>query len=526
MKRILLTILFSILAVAGVSVLSFAGFQARAEQSQPNLWFGLGSDKTLIRPGEEFQYTIQIENKESMRVFQNVIAQALISDKLEYISGSTQQEKNGQSLSVIDNWLNTGVNLGSLNPGQKAWVRFKVRVKSDVAVGVGIKSAAQVSATNVPASAVEFTVNTVSSQETAHFVGGNFLKVINVTTGDGTWQPQEVTADRGNVIEYLVTITNDSEYNARNVKFQAFLPGPDKKGLELRPYVTVSSDNADSITDDVVVKLSQPSYLLSYPDHGRKFGETGLYDCTENDAQGGCKIPNQYYSSPMNLGTVYPGVSKTIKVIFKSGVVNLTDTTPTPTPTPSPSPTPTPQPSCNKVCNVDSDCDGGFICKSHDNTKTCRLKTNPDNDKCDNVGGFFVRKYHDENGNGSQDKDEKGLSWKFEWDKNGDGNWQAYETFADHLGEGGVVTLPDGTQVRIREKAENGWTATTATEVTLRIKAGENQLMVFGNWKGKPQVLGTTTVKQLPKSGAELELGVIASLAMISAGLYLKRLTG
>lgn len=100
-------------------------------------------------------------------------------------------------------------------------------------------------------------------------------------------------------------------------------------------------------------------------------------------------------------------------------------------------------------------------------------------------GGFFIRKYNDLSGNGVQDKGEPGLSWKFQWDSNGDSNWHDYDTFANKLGEGGVVTLPVGTQVRIREIARGGWNPTTPTEVTIRIRAGENQLMVFGNTQPK-----------------------------------------
>jgi hypothetical protein len=135
----------------------------------------------------------------------------------------------------------------------------------------------------------------------------------------------------------------------------------------------------------------------------------------------------------------------------------------------------------------------------------------------------LIRKYHDQNGDGYQNNDEKGLSWKFQWDQNADNNWRDYETFENSLGEGGVVTLSEGTQVRIREKGQDGWTATTPTEVTIYIKKGDNQLMVFGNWRGKPQVLGTTTVSSLPKTGATMFIGLASSATMALVGAYLHR---
>jgi hypothetical protein len=187
----------------------------------------------------------------------------------------------------------------------------------------------------------------------------------------------------------------------------------------------------------------------------------------------------------------------TENVVKKFGNRKEVISTPTPTPTATPSPTPTPTP-----------------------TVTPTPSPTPGQ-----TGGFFIRKYHDENGNGYQDSSEKGLSWKFEWDSNADNNWHGYETFETKLVEGGVVTLPVGTQVRIREKMVDGWNATTPTEVVIRIKANENQMMVFGNWRGKPTVLGTTTVTSnpLPKTGADALIGIFTSLSMAGAGLYLKR---
>lgn len=197
-----------------------------------------------------------------------------------------------------------------------------------------------------------------------------------------------------------------------------------------------------------------------------------------------------------------------------------------PTPTPSSSPTPTPTPLiCNSVCQSNSDCQSGHVCHQDGSQKYCRHPENLGSNSCDTrkTGGFFIRKYHDENGNGHQDTNEKGLSWKFQWDQNADNNWRDYETFENKLGEGGVVSFPEGTQIRIREKAVDGWSATTASEVTIRIRAGENQLMVFGNWRGKPQVLGTSTVTKLPKTGPLTFAGPIASVAMYAAGMWLKK---
>lgn len=129
--------------------------------------------------------------------------------------------------------------------------------------------------------------------------------------------------------------------------------------------------------------------------------------------------------------------------------------TPSPTPTPTPSPTPSPTPTVQ--------------------------------------GGFFIRKYQDTNGNGSQQTGEPGLTWKFQWSQDGGNTWNDYQTDGSKLGEGGVITLPVGTAVKIREIAASGWTSTTATTVDLTIRANDNQLMVFGNWQPVASATPTPT---------------------------------
>ncbi|MEP7166799.1 MAG: hypothetical protein ABI758_02360 [Candidatus Woesebacteria bacterium] len=207
-------------------------------------------------------------------------------------------------------------------------------------------------------------------------------------------------------------------------------------------------------------------------------------------------------------------------VVFMFG--NRKKTSPTPTPSVSPTPTPL---ACNSVCQSNSDCQSGLVCTQDGDKKYCRHPDNISNTSCDSrkSGGFRIRKYFDENGNGYQDNGEHGLSWKFQWDANGDNNWHDYETFENQLGEGGVVYLPDEAQVRIREKAVDGWNATTPTEPVIHIKAGDTQLMVFGNWRGKPQVLGTSTITHLPKTGPVALVGPIGSVALYAIGMWMKR---
>lgn len=132
--------------------------------------------------------------------------------------------------------------------------------------------------------------------------------------------------------------------------------------------------------------------------------------------------------------------------------------------------------SCNTSCSGNSDCQSGLVCYSG----ACRKAYNSTDASCGNAGGFFIRTFNDVSGDGKQQSSELGLSWKYQWMSNNDGTWRDYETFKDKNGEGGVVTLPTGTTVIIRQVSVSGWNATTPTQPSTTIVTGENKSMVFG----------------------------------------------
>lgn len=166
----------------------------------------------------------------------------------------------------------------------------------------------------------------------------------------------------------------------------------------------------------------------------------------------------------------------------------------------TPTPTPTPPPVCNDVCSSNTECTTGMTCYKQNEGDTSGYCRNPSCTSANNClctsptptptptdtpkGGFYIRKYYDHNGNGTQDSGDEGLTWNFQWTKDNGATWNDYQTDATKLGEGGVVYLDGGTKVQIKEKAADTWTATTPTTVDLTIKLNDNQLMVFGNWHG------------------------------------------
>lgn len=158
----------------------------------------------------------------------------------------------------------------------------------------------------------------------------------------------------------------------------------------------------------------------------------------------------------------------------------------------------------------------------------CRNPQCVDKDSCScgnqEYTGFAIEKYEDKDGDRSRDSDENGLDWEFEWDRNHDNNWRAYVTYANNNGRGGTVgEMKENDVIRIREKGKDGWTHTTAAEVTLTMRKNEIQIAVFGNQRTKPTVTTNKPPEKLPTTGFDMNvgMGLSASLMLMSLGLKL-----
>lgn len=165
---------------------------------------------------------------------------------------------------------------------------------------------------------------------------------------------------------------------------------------------------------------------------------------------------------------------------------------------PEPTPSPTPTPECNSDCTSNDDCLENHVCTDDG---FCRLPAcSEESDcECNPTAGFVIEKFHDLDGDGSKDSNEPGLDWNFEWQLDGDDDWQEYETYASKDGRGGNIDDldPDDTVV-VREKLKNGWETTTDREVEVNLEAGKRQLVVFGNWQPPSSATPTPTPTKTP----------------------------
>lgn len=109
-------------------------------------------NKTQANPGDTLTYTVRVENTLSdpflVYLAPGMNGDHAFSPYVDYVAGSTSwTDSLGASGSVIDNWLNTGVNLNDLNPGDWVALSFKAKVRSDAPNGALIESVIQIKKT-------------------------------------------------------------------------------------------------------------------------------------------------------------------------------------------------------------------------------------------------------------------------------------------------------------------------------------------------------------------------------------------
>lgn len=452
------------------------------------LFGSLGGDKTQVTPGESLQYVVTVrndgtQNLTNVRVNQNFISQ------VTYVNGSTTAEKNNQTINVPDNWTGSGgFNFGTLTPGQTGYLKFTATVSGSAAVGSSLQNAVAIVTDQTGSVGQAHTVTVVSANQVAVLRGGDFLKVTNNTLQNG-WN-DSVTVGPSDVVEFLTKISNDGQFDARNVKLSANLPS--SPATIQNPSVTLSADNAQSVTDSVTVQGFQPFWFVFKIGHATLFGNTELYNCPT-----GCRIPESFYLSPLNLGTVKPGESASIQVTFKADIFTpgTPTVTPTPTPTPTPTVTPTPTPTVTPTPTP-------TVTPSPNPTSTCTNLTASTTSGTRPLTITFV-------GSGSDSA----------------GNIQQYQfNFGDNSnGQDQIVTTNSNQASHVYNNAGN-FNANLLVKDSRGNWVGGGSCQVNINVNNPPTVLGTSAPTVLPKTGSnDGVLIAIASIPTILGGIYLYR---
>jgi uncharacterized repeat protein (TIGR01451 family) len=326
---------FSTLVLSGIvgATLLFGSIYSFTKAVDYSLYSQLSGNVSNVNPGDNVVYEVKVRN-DGTQTLSTVRVNQNFNSLVSYVPGSTVAVKSGTTINVDDGWTGAGgFNFGTLTPGQTGVLKFTGKISTSVTPGTSIQNAVAIRSDQTDWVGQGFTVTVILPNTVLR--GGNFLKVTNNTLQNG-WQ-DSVTVGGSDVVEFLTKISNDGTVDAKNVSIKANLPAT--AANPQNPSVTLAANNAPSVTDNVTVTGQRPFYFVYKVGHATLFGVTELYNCPT-----GCRIPEHFYISPLNIGTVKKGESMSIQVTFKADIYTPASPTATPTRTPTATPTRTPSP--------------------------------------------------------------------------------------------------------------------------------------------------------------------------------------
>ncbi len=127
-----------------------ANSRTTAVFKNPGICAEKSADKTTVSVGDTVNFTIKVCNTGNI-VLHNIYIGDIIHAPLKYVANSTVLSVTGETdKNIDDNWLNTGVNIGPLNPGREAFLKFRVKVADGLTDGQVIQNVAQVKSDETP----------------------------------------------------------------------------------------------------------------------------------------------------------------------------------------------------------------------------------------------------------------------------------------------------------------------------------------------------------------------------------------
>ncbi len=473
----------TIVAVFVIAVLSLVTFFSFSRAQQSDFYVALGVNKTEAFPGEEVHYGLHLKNNTSTDIT-NVLVSVDFDPNVDYVDDTTTLFRDGKEMDVPDTWITTGINIGTLNPGEENILRYSVTVNDSAKPGVQIQTVNQVKADQYPNWIQRTdTVTVVPKTQVTTLGSDNLFKVTNNTLQNG-WQ-DSVDVEPNHVVEFNVRIFNTGSHDARNLTLKADLPANLAKVQH--PKARVWADNANEINETVEIRGTEPFFLSYRPGHATLFGTTDLYDCPN-----GCLINESFYHTPLVLGRLEAG--KAIQVTYKADVITEDVVTPTPTPTgtpkatptPSVTPTPTPTGTPKATPTPTSTPEGKVACvdleaEPREGTEPLTVKFKG---KGETKNGGEIKGYKFNFGDGSSEVEQSGDTITHVYNNNGDYNARVWV-----------------------KDAEGNWH--TSDNCTESIKVKE-----------KPEVKGATAPPTLPKTGSA-PIALLASALLAPAGAML-----
>ncbi len=184
-------------------------FQPIPVQAATSLSASLSVDKSTAAPGDTLTYTATLTNNGDQGL-NNVLVTEQLAANTTYQSGSGSATKGGGTVSIVDNWLNTGVNLGALAVGQTVTVTWRATVNAGTAN-------ATVLTNNISATTDEITSARTASTPTTVAIATHPAMSPNKSA-------DKTTAATGETVNYTLTVRNSGDADLHDVMLVENLP--------------------------------------------------------------------------------------------------------------------------------------------------------------------------------------------------------------------------------------------------------------------------------------------------------------
>jgi uncharacterized repeat protein (TIGR01451 family) len=115
----------------------------------PGLCAEKTADKTTVQVNDTVNFTIKVCNKGNITLH-NILVGDIIHTPLVYVPNSTTLTVGSQVTNVTDKGLTDSLNIGNLNPGQEAFIKYQVKVSDSLKDGETIQNVAQLKSDETP----------------------------------------------------------------------------------------------------------------------------------------------------------------------------------------------------------------------------------------------------------------------------------------------------------------------------------------------------------------------------------------
>ena len=218
-----------------------------------NLIINTSTSKNKIKPNEEFEYILNIENNGDINS-NEIVVENNVDSNLEIISVSDNGNINGQTIT----W-----NLNSLGASQEKNLSIKVKLKNDVTAGSNINNVVYLTEKNKKTISDNNTVVTIDSNvvvtsnvDKTEFIPGETFKYKITLENNGDASSNNLIVE--NIIDSnltIISVSDNGNINGQTITWNEFALNPNEiKEYEVEVKVNYDTVDNTKITNIITVK--------------------------------------------------------------------------------------------------------------------------------------------------------------------------------------------------------------------------------------------------------------------------------